>query len=99
MRTIAVVCALIALMQAAVAAPKQHIVAFGKWSTVKYVTGDDEATIAEMKIRPVFVDGRTKEFTTGTAHDITDRLFVVRRAYRLNDQLPQAGDGNVEVGC
>jgi hypothetical protein len=29
-----------------------------------------------------------KEFTLGQPYDITDRQFVVRRAYRLNDQLP-----------
>ena len=90
MRTLAVVCAsIILLLQGAVAAPKQHVVALGKWNTVKYLTGDNEATIVEMRVRPLFVDGRTKEFTTGAAHDVTDRLFVMQRAYRLNDQLPQ----------
>ena len=29
-----------------------------------------------------------KEWTTGDAHDVTDRSFVVRRAIRLNDSLP-----------
>ena len=29
-----------------------------------------------------------REFTTGEPHDVTERLFVVRRAYRLNDWLP-----------
>jgi len=43
----------------------------------------------DLRIRPLFVDGRTKEFTTGTAHDVTDRVFVVQRAYRLNDLLPE----------
>ncbi len=90
MRNIAVVCASIALfVQVAFAAPKPHVVAFGNWSTVKYFTGDDQDTTMQMRIRPLFVDGRMKEFTTGPAHDITDRLFVVQRAYRLNDQLPQ----------
>jgi hypothetical protein len=36
----------------------------------------------------LLVDGRTKEFATGAAHDVTDRMFVVQRAYRLNDLLP-----------
>jgi hypothetical protein len=35
------------------------------------------------------VDTRLKEFTTGPAHDVTDRLFVVRRMFRLNDMLPE----------
>jgi hypothetical protein len=68
---------------------KQHVVAFGKWTTVKWMTGNDENIPMDLRIRPLFVDGRTKEFTTGTAHDVTDRMFVVQRAYRLNDLLPQ----------
>ena len=43
------------------------------------------------KCARLFVDGRTKEFTSGTAHDVTDRIFVVQRAYRLNDLLPADG--------
>jgi hypothetical protein len=34
------------------------------------------------------VDGKLKEFVTGEVHEVTDRLFVVRRAYRLNNSLP-----------
>jgi hypothetical protein len=56
--------------------------------------GSDESTPVDMKVRPLFVDGRTKEFTTGAAHDVTERLFVVQRAYRLNDQLPQEAGPN-----
>jgi hypothetical protein len=41
-----------------------------------------------LKIRPLLVDGRQKEWTTGDAHDVTDRSFTVRRALRLNDSLP-----------
>jgi hypothetical protein len=70
------------------AASRPHSVGFGKWSAVKVLVGDDETTPAEMKIRPLLVDGRTKEFTTGPAHDVTDRMFVVQRAFRLNDSLP-----------
>ena len=35
------------------------------------------------------VDGRVKEFTFGLAHEVTERVFVVQRAFRLNDTLPQ----------
>ena len=31
---------------------------------------------------------KVKDFTTGDTHDVTDREFVVRRAYRINDSLP-----------
>ena len=42
----------------------------------------------ELKVRPLMVDGKVKEWTTGEAHDVTDRSFAVRRAVRLNDALP-----------
>ena len=42
-----------------------------------------------LKVRPLLVDARVKEFTLGPAHDVTDRLFVIRRAFRVNDSLPQ----------
>ena len=71
------------------AAPKPHSVYFGRWTTVKYVPDDGQSKSVDMKIRSLIVDGRTKEFTTGPAHDITERVFVVQRTYRLNDLLPQ----------
>ena len=45
----------------------------------------DEKTL---HVRPLIVDDKVKEWTTGEVHDITDRSFVVRRALRLNDALP-----------
>jgi hypothetical protein len=42
-----------------------------------------------MKVRALYVDARLKEFVTGDAHEVTDRLFVVRRAFRLNNNLPE----------
>jgi hypothetical protein len=80
---------IIVAVAASSAASKPHAVSLGKWSTVKVLVGDDENTQAEMKIRALIVDGGVKEFTTGTAHEVTDRIFVVQRAYRLNDLLPQ----------
>jgi hypothetical protein len=41
-----------------------------------------------LKVRPLLVDSRVSEWTTGEAHDVTDRSFVVRRALRINDTLP-----------
>ena len=41
-----------------------------------------------LKVRPLTVDGHQKEWTTGDAHDVTDRSFTIRRALRLNDALP-----------
>ncbi len=42
----------------------------------------------DLKIRPLVVDGRVKEWTTGEPHDVTDRSFAVRRVLRINDALP-----------
>jgi hypothetical protein len=51
-------------------------------------TGEDA-----LKIRALLVDGVLKEWTTGDAHDVTDRSFVVRRVIRLNDALPSDKPG------
>lgn len=40
-------------------------------------------------MRPLIVDGRVKEYVIGTQHEVTDRLFVIRRAFRVNDSLPE----------
>jgi hypothetical protein len=44
-----------------------------------------------LKVRPIFLDGRLKEFTFGVPHEVTENLFVVRRVVRVNDALPQEG--------
>jgi len=75
---------------------KVHVVALGAVRKVPYTPADasppgDSAKPADaltLKVRPLTVDGRQKEWTTGEAHDVTDRSFTVRRAMRLNDQLP-----------
>jgi hypothetical protein len=72
-------------------APKPHAITFGKWATVQWFAGAggaDEKPLA-LKVRPLLVDTRVKELTLGAVHDVTDRLFVVRRAFRVNDSLPE----------
>lgn len=79
------------------AAAKPHVIAFGKWTAVQYKVqykADSAAESGEdkpltLKIRPLLVDGRIKEFTFGAAHEVTERIFVVQRAFRVNDTLPQ----------
>jgi hypothetical protein len=73
---------------AAWGATKPHVVSFGKWSSIKWCVGPSEDKCLEFKVRVLFVDARMKEFTLGTPHDITERLFAVRRAVRVNDSLP-----------
>lgn len=74
------------------AARKPHVVALGAWKKVPYSKAGDPSGAqtgeTSLKIRPLVVDNAVKEWTTGEAHDVTDRSFVVRRALRLNDELP-----------
>ena len=77
------------LATTALGAPKPHVVSFGKWTAVKWFVGPGEDKVIDLKVRALYVDSRLKEFTLGAPHDVTDRLFVVRRAFRLNDTLPE----------
>jgi hypothetical protein len=74
------------------AASKPHVVGLGAVKRVPYsVQGDPAGAAAdekELRVRPLIVDGKLKEWTTGESHDVTDRTFAVRRALRLNDALP-----------
>ena len=69
-------------------AAKPKILTFGKWMPVKLFIGPTEDKTAPMNVRALMWDGKIKEFTTGEPYDVTDRLLVVRRAFRLNDNLP-----------
>jgi hypothetical protein len=76
------------LAGSAIAASKPHVVVFGKWTSIKWQALDD-STAQNLKIRSLLVDGKIKEFTIGSAHDVTDLTFVVQRVFRVNDSLPQ----------
>ncbi len=73
-------------------AAKAHTVFLGSGKIVPYsIAGDPSGARPEekhLRVRPLLVDSKVKEWTTGDSHDITDRSFVVRRAIRLNDSLP-----------
>lgn len=73
-------------------ASKPHVVALGGIRREPYsVQGDPAGAMKEetqLMVRPLIVDGKVKEWTTGEAHDVTERSFAVRRAVRLNDALP-----------
>jgi hypothetical protein len=74
------------------AAAKAHTVALGVARREPYSAEGDPAGArpgeTDLKVRPLVVDGKVKEWTTGEAHDVTERSFAVRRAVRLNDALP-----------
>lgn len=71
---------------------KPHVVVLGAVRAVPYSKVGDPAGAdpneTTLKMRALLVDGRVSEWTTGDAHDVTDRSFVVRRALRINDSLP-----------
>src|SRR5580698_4337547 len=69
------------------AIPKPHVINFGKWTSAKWPNATGQKML-DLKVRPLFVDTRLKEYTTGLPHELTDRLFVVRRVFRINDTLP-----------
>src|SRR3954465_3008040 len=70
------------------ATAKQHVISFGKPLSVKLFVGPSEDKTLDIKVRALYVDAKIKEFTTGGPHDVTDRLFVVRRSFRVNNSLP-----------
>jgi hypothetical protein len=76
----------VALSAPALAAPRQHTVVLGHSKTV--VAPDQNGRPQPIKVRELLVDGRVREYTSGIPHDVTDRLFVIRRASRINDSLP-----------
>ncbi|HUS18259.1 MAG TPA: hypothetical protein VMZ25_01295 [Terriglobales bacterium] len=69
-------------------AAKPKVVNFGRWLTVKWLVGAQEEKTLDLKVRPLLVNGEVKFFSTGESHDITQGLFAVREAHRLNDMLP-----------
>ena len=58
---------------------------------MKWAVGTKGETSIPLKVRALMVNADVREFTTGEAHQVTDRIFVVRRAYRVNDSLPDDG--------
>ena len=81
-------CSIVVLTGTVIAASRPHVIAFGKWTSVKWLAGADETSPLELKVRALYVDGKLKEFAIGNPHEITERLFAVRRAFRINDSLP-----------
>jgi hypothetical protein len=78
---------LLAMASAVAAVSHAHAVTFGPWIKVKLFVGPDADRVQEMKVRSLNVDGRSRDFTVGESHDVTDTVFVVRRAYRMNDAV------------
>lgn len=92
LRTSLLVFALLAAPAMLSAATKPHSVALGAVRHEPYSMLGDPAGAQKdethLDVRPLVVDGKVKEWTTGEAHLVTERSFTVRRAVRLNDSLP-----------
>ena len=82
-------CIFLLLLAASPAFARQHVITWGKWLPVKWFVGPTDDKVQPINVRALYVDGHVKDFTLGPSYEITDQFFVVRRAYRLNDQLPQ----------
>ncbi len=84
---------LLVLFPLRVQAAKLHIVTLGAVRKVPYTppeaTADNKSEEATtLRIRPLVVDDKPREWTVGELHEVTDRTFVIRRALRINDGLP-----------
>lgn len=80
---------IVLLTNQADAATKVHVTTFGKSTSVQWFTGSGADKPMTLKIRALVIDGRVKEYAVGAPHEVTERLFVVRRAFRMNDSLPE----------
>ena len=79
----------ILLAATAGAAAKVHVITFGKTTSVQWFTGSANDKPLTLKLRALVVDGRIREYVLGAPHEVTERLFVVRRMFRVNDGLPE----------
>lgn len=91
-------CGLVLALTAGLAVPagaaraKAHSVALGGFRKVPYSAEGDPAGAlpgeTHLKVRPLVVDGKIRDWTTGEAHYVTEDSLVVRQAVRMNDSLP-----------
>ena len=70
------------LLFGAAVASQSHVVAWGAWKPIALASGQ------QIKVRPLVIDGRTKEYSTGASHQVTETVSVARRVFRLNNALP-----------
>jgi len=68
-------------------AARAHLVTFGPWLKVRLFVGPEADKVRDMKVRSLSIDSHSRDFVVGEPHDVTDQVFVVRRAYRMNDAI------------
>ncbi|HEU4416454.1 MAG TPA: hypothetical protein VFT65_16815 [Candidatus Angelobacter sp.] len=83
---IAIVHSLVLLLAGAgLAAPRPHVILLGRWRAAEATMESGEKQ--PFKVRDLFIDGKDREHTVGSMHEVTDRFFVIRRVLRVNDAL------------
>lgn len=88
-RIFVLVTALVLFCATAAQARRPHSIKLGKSLPVKLFLGPTDNNVVDMVVRPLLVDGEIRDFTVGEMQDITEDTFVIQRAYRLNDRLPE----------
>jgi hypothetical protein len=90
-RSIPFRCCSVVILLAGVAnaAAKPHVIAYGKAMTVQWRLEASDARSIPLRIRALLVDGHAKEYFLDTPHEVTDRVFAIRRVFRVNDSLPE----------
>ncbi len=88
-RIVIIVTALVMFCATAAQARRPHSIKLGKSLPVKLFLGPTDENVVDMVVRPLLVDGEIRDFTVGEMQDITEDTFVIQRAYRLNDRLPE----------
>jgi len=86
-----VLTAIVAASSASVwaAARKGHTVGLGAVRRVPFVAAEaKEDETGTLRIRPLVVDDKIREWVIGDTHEITERSFVARRVMHINDALP-----------
>ena len=81
------------------AAAKTHVIAFGKASSVPWPAGSGDHKPVPLKVRPLIVDGHVNEYVVGWPHEVTDRLFAVRRAFPIMTVFLRPGQPQMAVGA
>ena len=72
------------LMTMAGAPTKVQVIAFEKLTTVQRFPGGLHDK--PLTLRALVADGHDKPYVLGTTHEITDRLVVARRMFRVNEE-------------
>jgi len=68
-------------------AAKAHLVTFGPWLKVHLFVGPEADKVEDIKVRSLNIDNHSRDYVVGEPHDLTEKTFVMRRAYRMNDAI------------